>query len=934
MFVLLYFALTLFTSATLLFFVQPMIGKMILPRLGGTPAVWNTCMVFFQAVLLLGYGYTHFVSTRLTRRQQLIVQSLLLLMPFTVLPFSLGSWTPPDDSNPILSVLGILAIVVGVPFFVVSTSAPLLQKWFAFTGHPASEDPYFLYGASNLGSMLALVLYPLAMEPNFSLEPQTWIWTWAYGIFALMVFGCIAMLWSKTQPALQTANEPMALQMPGTPETAVMPAKRVRPGLQRSLDVATPRTNAISWWRRMRWIALAAVPSSLMLGCTTYMTTDIAAIPFFWVLPLALYLATFIFVFARWPVSWTEQPPDAATPARQQMGILILGGSMFLIAAGLFMHYFVDGYGNWRVFGWPHVLYMLAFVLFFLFWVVSGTGSPHDFVLYFQPCFLLFLVLKIVSHIDVPTWFEFALHIASFFFIALMCHGELAADRPSSEHLTEFYLCMSVGGVTGGLFNALVAPLIFRIGILEYPVAMVASCFLRPNLTTETTLFPGDSRKGEPTVLGYVLDGALPLVLAGLAWACLSFGKKLEDQTYLNLLIALPIVCVLALAMRPLRFGLALALVWGVFAYDDQATYNYVFRDRGFFGLVKVRQNYASETKQTYNTLIHGGIDHGRQIADPKFHHIPCAYFHPLTGIGQVFMKMTWPNTPLPATLDEFNNTSNPYREFTLPSWRFPTSVVGFGNDPLSALVTLHSEPPFAVVGLGTGTLAAFAKPYQHVDMYEIDPLVYKLSQKDGDKPATFTYLTDAKDRGANLKVILGDGRLKIEKAPEQWYHIICLDAFASDAIPVHLLTVDAIEIYLKKLAPGGVLVFNATNRYVDIAGVLKDSADHLGLETLALSDWYRDAIPEKYGTDFVMLRRKQETIDKLKTTFNGAPELAKRLDVQTFKNFMESMAHEYKKQNQGANMDWEPWKVPPNLGGQLWTDKYSNLLGVLRIGR
>jgi len=229
-----------------------------------------------------------------------------------------------------------------------------------------------------------------------------------------------------------------------------------------------------------------------------------------------------------------------------------------------------------------------------------------------------------------------------------------------------------------------------------------------------------------------------------------------------------------------------------------------------------------------------------------------------VTGIGQVFMKLTWPNTPLPDSIEDFDTRPNPYHTFTLPSWRFPAGLIGVGNDPLSALAALHSEPPFAVVGLGTGTLAAFAKPYQSVDMYEIDPLVLRLSQKVDGKDPPFTYLLDAEARGANLKVVLGDGRLKIEKAPELWYHIICLDAFSSDAIPVHLLTVDAIEIYLKKLAPGGVLVFNATNRYVEIAGVLKDAADHLGLECWYLSDWYRDLIPEKYGTDFVMLRRTQ----------------------------------------------------------------------------
>ncbi len=940
MFVLAYFAATMFASATLLFFVQPMIGKMILPRLGGTPAVWNTCMVFFQAVLLLGYGYTHFVSTRLPRRTQLILQAILLATPFAFLPFSLKDWAPPGESNPIFSVLTILGIVVGVPFFVVSTTAPLLQKWFAFTGHPSSNDPYFLYGASNLGSMLALVSYPLAMEPYFSLEPQTWIWTSGYGLFALLVLGCIAMVWSKSEPAAPATPEPLPPQPAGPTETAVVSANRLRRPKVATAAVETPSiavemSDTVTWWRRLRWIALTAAPSSLMLGCTTYMTTDIAAIPFFWVLPLALYLMTFIFVFARWPVSWTK--PREATAAQQQASVLILGAAGFLVAGGIFMHFAVDGYANPFDFGLPHILYFVAFLLFGVYWVVNGIGSPHDFVLYFQPCFLLFLVLQIVAHPpQVQTWLEFTLHVAAFFSIALMCHGELALARPSARHLTEFYLCISLGGVIGGLFNALVAPLIFKIGIIEYPLVMVLACFLRPNLATDATLFPGDSSKGRPTMLGFALDLLLPALVAVLVAAIL-FSSLLtwfpSKTLYRSFFIAGSMVAILAMAMRPLRFGLALGLAWALYSHDEQSKYDYVLRDRGFFGVVKVRQTEDESSGVVYNTLIHGGIDHGRQKIKPEFRHEPCAYFHPLSGIGQVFMKLTWPNTPVPNSLHDFNNRPNPYHTFTLPSWRFPAALVGSASDPMAALVALHSEPPFAVVGLGTGTLAAFAKPYQHVDMYEIDPLVYRLSQTVEGKDPPFTYLNDALARGAILEVKLGDGRLKIAKAPQHWYHVICLDAFASDAIPVHLLTVDAIQIYLDKLAPGGVLVFNTTNKFVDLAGVLKDSADHLGLECLMLSDWHRDLIPEKYGTDFVMLRRKEETIAKMNATFNGGPTLPLRLDLENWSSLLESMAVQHRK-NTDARMAWEPWKVPENRGGRLWTDGYSNLLSVLRMGR
>jgi SAM-dependent methyltransferase len=298
-------------------------------------------------------------------------------------------------------------------------------------------------------------------------------------------------------------------------------------------------------------------------------------------------------------------------------------------------------------------------------------------------------------------------------------------------------------------------------------------------------------------------------------------------------------------------------------------------------------------------------------------------------------MKLTWPNTPLPGSMSEFFQADNPYFRFTLSSQRFPASLVGMGANPWSALVDLHSEPPFAVVGLGTGTLAAYAKPYQTMDIYEIDPLVYRLSQRVDGKDPPFTYLEDARRRGANLNVILGDGRLKIKDAPDHWYHVICLDAFASDAIPVHLLTVEAIETYLKKLAPGGVLVFNTTNKFIRLNPILKNSADALDLECLSLGNWHTRVIPEQYSTDFAMLRRNEAAIARLGGPFNGGPPLAERLDTERYRSLMTSIG-DFRKGHEFADYErwsWQPWQVPENHTGKLWTDSYSNLLGVLELG-
>ena len=833
-----FFALTLFLSAALLFMVQPMIGKMLLPSLGGTPAVWNTCMVFFQAVLLLGYGYTHFV-TKLPRRGQLLLQGLILLAPLVFLPFSLGNWQPPAVDNPVLSVLALLAILVGVPFFVVSTTAPLLQKWFAFTGHPAAKDPYFLYGASNLGSMLGLLLYPVLVEPNFAVDEQASVWRFGYLAFASLVFACIAVCFAaKPMPEERPAVAPEVERTSVAVGKLRLSSSPLEPAAQIAMsDVLTVK-------RRLRWVALAAIPSSLMLGMTTYLTTDIAAIPFFWVIPLALYLMTFILVFARWPVVWTQE--------------------------------------------------------------------PHELVLYAQPCFLMFLMMIFLANLSPPMWLTFLLHITAFLFTTLMCHGELAKDRPTAAHLTEFYLWMSFGGMLGGLFNALVAPTVFQVGVLEYPLALIVSCFVRPNMVTEATLIPGDSDQRRSTTLGWILDAIMPAGVLLLAIAVLGAAAQIG---YRAVFMMAPAVAVMALAMRPWRFGMSLFLVWGlVWLHSRQDAANItsvfegrpyegpevqtVFEGRSFFGPLKVRKNFDEGTSEWYHTLLHGTIDHGRQHLEKDKRRLPTSYFHPLTGIGQVFSKLGLHDPKVPTSI----------------FWgdaRMPASLAGLATTPFGMLPNLYSEPPYAVVGLGTGTLATYSRPLQHVDFYEIDPLVMHLSlPPDGSKPY-FTFLKDALDRNARLSVILGDGRLKMKEAPEHWYHLISLDAFSSDAIPIHLLTKEALELYLSKLAPGGVLVFNATNRYVDIKPVLRDLADELDLETLASAEYRSPEVPEKYGTDFVVLRRRNP--EKLGISFSGGPALGERL-------LLDLERPEERRR----------WTEPPRLGGPLWTDRYSNLLRVM----
>lgn len=966
---LLFFSLTLFVSAALLFCVQPMIGKMILPVLGGTPAVWNTCMVFFQAMLLVGYAYTHTLSTTQPRRRQLLIQSVLLFLPLLFLPFALGDQAPRSDDNPAFWLLWVLLGMVGMPFFVVATSAPLLQKWFATTGHAAAKDPYFLYGASNLGSMLGLLLYPALIEPVWDVPTQAIMWTAGYALLIVFVMGCALVVLRTPEPAALAVHVPVEPQEPApapvpaaalatavtaTTGAATLGSRRrgarltaaaTAPAVAKSggaLDIARkdpPRTfgqrvlwtlfakdeppparptDNITALRRIRWVLLAAVPSSLMLGVTTYMTTDIAAVPFFWVVPLALYLLTFILVFARWPMVWTR--------------------------------------------------------------------LPHTIVLYLQPCFLLFLVLRIVGNVAIKwTELDFALHLGAFFFTTLMCHGELAKDRPSARHLTEFYLWMSVGGVLGGLFNALFAPVFFTYGIIEYPLAMVVACLLRPYMAQDITegaapAMPrsaGDAAKlgldsllfglGMTTysagytsarerrsVLGRIrsllpssnlaemaLDLVVPIGFGVFGYYMAKFGEHHNAGIITRpILIMVVVILALALSLRPVRFGLSVAALFvAVLAIYDRSYERLVFEGRGFFGLVRVRQ-WADTSGQVRRTMIHGGINHGQQIVFPEpLRREPVTYFHPTNGIGEIFHKLTWGSAPgkkgspeHTAWMKENMWTDPPkkkageseddfdlrhrewFKEFVAlrahfypGDARMPASLVGLGAvSPWAQLVGTQQQVPYAVIGLGTGTLAAHAQPYQQVDFYEIDPMVKRLSVPDSGNAddLVFFYVDDALKRGAKLDIVLGDGRLKIKEAPEQYYHALLVDAFSSDAVPVHLLTKEAVKLYLEKLADGGVLIFNTTNRYVALQPVLGRIAEELNLECLACPDYSNDELPEKFGADWVALRRR----DRPGVPMSGGPSLYDRLQVTD-----------------------ERWRTVEPGPGRAWSDSYSNLLSAMR---
>src|SRR5258708_37734218 len=460
------FTICLFAGCLLLVLVEPMVAKMVLPLVGGTSAVWATSVLFFQTVLLIGYGYSHWLAMRLAWRWPALLHGLLLLAPLFVLPIHLiPGWNPPTTGSPALWLVLLPSVTVGLPFLVLSTTSPLIQHWFSRTGHAHAQDPYFLYRASNLGSALGLLSYPALIEPHFGLHAQADLWRAGYIAFLVLSVLCLAAVaWSRSLG-------------PTTPiDHRVEESSAERP---------------INWRRRSRWILLAAVPSTWMLAVTSYFTTVIRPIPLLWVIPLALYLFSFAIVFARRP---------------------------------LISRYWLN-----RLFPF-YALPLLGMVL------LGGSG---------------------------PLWVLAILHFGAFFLAALLCHGELAADRPGAAHLTEFYWWLAVGGATCGLLTALVAPLVFN-DFFEYPLAIIGAALLRPALA----LGGGDrSRLADLWLPGAMLGGLLVVVglmsvtgvLGKLNQVPITSATTASDLLRVLVVFAIPAAASAAFSWRPVRFGLATA---------------------------------------------------------------------------------------------------------------------------------------------------------------------------------------------------------------------------------------------------------------------------------------------------------------------------------------------------------------------------------------
>lgn len=664
------FGLAIFTSAMLVFSVQPMITKLVLPVLGGSPSVWNTAMVFFQTGLLAGYTYAHLLQKVASLRLQVGIHLVLLVLAAIFLPLRVnGLLGDPDPSAPIVWLLATLAISVGLPFAILSATAPLLQAWYARVrvGHADGQNPYVLYAASNLGSFLALLAYPVLIEPLSSLSGQRWGWSAGYGLFVLMIVVLGLTVWRAR--ALSRAEPP-----------------------------PLARTAPVDWREKGIWVLLAAAPSSLMLGVTAHLTTDVASAPFLWVLPLALYLLTFVIAFQSRP--WIPLPVT-----------LIVQSALLAVTVSM----------------------------------VAFRSSS----------WMLILVV----------------HLTTFFFTALLCHQLLAGRRPPPDRLTEFYLLLSVGGMLGGVFNALIAPVIFSM-VWEYPLVLVAVGLARP--------------RGGPFTLhhGYFLVAAAFLaIMPHVAMEVIRqneflwpYFQNFSTLQLASLILGAAAICAFMVRDKALVFTGVLLMI-ALSAQHVARGYDWSLTERSFFGVMRVAEIDDPGMGGPVHVLMHGTTLHGAQARHPDHACNPTMYYAYSTPIGLA----TW-----------------------VVQSRAPAVRMG-------------------VVGLGAGAMAAYKRPGDTLTFFEIDPMVDRMARD----PRWFTFISDC--AAGPVGTVLGDARLTLAQQPDAAFDILIIDAFSSDVVPTHLLTVEALADYLRLVGPTGVVVLHVSNRNLDITLPTVAAARQLG---------------------------------------------------------------------------------------------------------
>lgn len=734
------YTLTSIISAFLVFFIQPVVAKIALPTLGGTPAVWSGCMVFFQALLLMGYLYAHVLTGKVAQKLQPAIHLTVLVIALMVFPLV---FTRADAIDPVYSplrwLLTMLFLSVGLPYFAISASSPLLQRWFSQSDHKDAANPYFLYAASNIGSMGSLLLYPFIIEPFATLAQQVHIWETGVKILAVCFLGVACLVWKRNLPAAQQANA-----------EAGRAAAEIAP----------------DWALRLRWLALSFIPSSLLYGVTSYVTTDIASVPLLWIIPLALYLLTFILVFSHRPKG------------------------------------------------------------------IDLSQKAHI------PLLVLLLLLMALRAQTVTL--GLAVHVLGLFVIAMSLHGQLSREKPAARYLTEFFLWMSVGGVLGGIFNTLVAPFIFD-SITEYPLMLVASALvIHPLKNTRAALM-----RHLPAM--FLAAGVMLAVVLLNFWVMgQANDKAMPDSivTALSMMTMLLVLLSIFFAFRRMQDNSAVFILFTALMCVGwyHAKYMYsngsvLYQARSIFGVNRV----AQLENNTVHAFFHGTTLHGMQeIEEGKRQNVLTYY------------------SVLPPLVD----LADPERKY-----------------------------PIMSVGLGTGTVACIGAKGQPFDFYEIDPLVEKIAET----PELFTYMRDCPP---DVHVILGDGRQKLSQQPDGKYKVMIMDAFSSDSIPTHLLTLEAMQMYLTKLAPGGVIAYHISNRHIDLKPVISALADELHLAARVRN--YSPSEEEKHvaASIWVIMARDEAQLASLSS--------------------------------EGQN-GWKPLPKPDKQH-YLWRDDFSNVLFSLRF--
>ncbi len=732
--VLVVYTAAIFVSALLLFSVQPLFTKMVLPRLGGSPAVWSVAMVFFQSLLLAGYAYAHVLMQIKNRATPIAVHLVLLVVALSTLPLSIASgWGEPPTSGYAFWLLGLFAVSIGLPFFALAANNPLLQAWFVRTGHPAGPDPYFLYASSNIGSFLALLSYPVLLEPMFTLRTQNVMWTGGYGVLALLIAGCGLLL--MRSPASAVAD----------------------------LQAGDSQSPAPDWMLRARWIFLAAVPSGLLIAVTAHISTDVAAAPLLWVLPLSLYLLTWVLVFQSRPL------------------------------------------------------------------------LPHKWMLMLQPLAIAGVIALLAVGGEQNLLLTLGGHQLCFFVIAMASHGELARTRPAAKYLTGFYVALSFGGMVGGLFAGLIAPYAFS-WIAEYPILLALAALCRPSAGGER--WPSWSRWDWPAL------AIVAVVLLAPAWFDGKFPAWLQEHRVVMVSTMGILAALLALVTRSSRLKVFAAIVIAltlirVYPADDGR----VETVRSFFGVHKI----VVTPNGQYHVLMHGTTIHGAQkylnddgtpvSGRPE----PITYYHKDGGIGQAI-----------------------------------TAIRERKGAPLRV----------AVIGVGSGTLACASAPGESWKFFEIDQTMVDTARD----PKYFSYIQNC---APDLKPVIGDARLTFAKEPDGVYDVIIVDAYSSDAIPIHLATEEAMRIYKDKLAPQGAVVMHVSNRHLELASVVVGIADANDLRSWVYSEDSGRDDEYIFATSVVMSAREEADVGKL-----------------------------------ASSQQWA--ETEPTENQRVWTDDYSNVLGAV----